>query len=161
MPRHPDDNQHPHLRFEREDVSPERRKKPGFPGPRPDRGRRATFASRIEQATSRLLEEQKRKPRIAGIKPHLVFRVPLVPNANAKEVGDLFEKAGFTIVSVEPKQAVIAFKDDDDLSKFRGSIRTYERGPKLGTNPKTKAPYTSTAADVLEFVEPEQMSLWE
>lgn len=160
MPRHPDDNQHPHLRFEREDVSPERRKKPGFSGPRPGRGGRATFASRIEQATSRLLEEQKRKPRIAGIKPHLVFRVPLVPNANAKEVGDLFEKAGFTIVSIEPKQAVIAFKDDEDLSKFRASIRTYERGPRPGINPKTDKPYTSTAADVLEFVEPEQMSLW-
>ncbi len=158
MPRHPDDNQHSHLEFKREDVSPERRKKPGFPGTRPDRGARITFAARIEQATSRLLEEQRRKPRIAGIKPHLVFRVPLAQNANAKEVGDLLKKAGFTIVSVEPKQAVIAFKDDDDLSKFRASIRIYERGP--GINPKTDAPYSSTAADVLECIEPEHMRLW-
>ncbi len=160
MPRHPDDNQHSHLEFKREDVSPERRKKPGFSGPRPDRGARIMFAARIEQATSRLLEVHQRKPRIAGIKPHLVFRVPLAQNANAKEVGDLLEKAGFTIVSVEPKQAVIAFKDDDDLSKFRAAIRTYERGPKPGINPKTDTPYSSTTADVLEFIEPEHMRLW-
>ncbi len=160
MPRHPDDNHHSHLQFEREGISPERRKKPGFPGPRPDRGGRTKFAAQIERATSRLLEEQRRKPRIVGIKPHLVFRIPLAQNANAKDVGDLLEKAGFTIVSIEPKQAVIAFKDDDDLSKFRASVRTYERGPRAGINPKTNAPYTSTAADVLEFVEPERMSLW-
>lgn len=160
MPRHPDDTQYSHLRFAREDISPERRKKPGFPGPRPDRGGRTAFAAQLNEATSKLLEEQKRKPQILGIKPHLVFRVPLVQNANAKEVGSLLEKSGFAIVSVEPKQAVIAFKDDDDLSKFRSAIHTYERGPKQGINPKTELPYTSTPSDVLEYIEPEKMRLW-
>jgi hypothetical protein len=127
MPRHPDDNQHPHLQLEREGISPESRKRAGFPGPRPDRGGRAAFAARIERATSRLIEEQRGKPRIAGIKPHLVFHVPLIQNANIKEVSQLFEKAGFMVVSIEPQRpedgvererAIVAFKEDDDLKAF-------------------------------------------
>jgi Subtilase family len=160
MPVHPDDRKHPHLPLMREDISSERRKKPGFPGPRPNQGVRAAFASRIEQATTRLLEEQHRKTPIAGIEPHLVFHVPLVQGADTTEVSKLFVTAGFSIVSVTPKRAVVAFKDDDDLSKFRAKIRTYKKGPKEGINPTTGAPYASTTADVLEVIDPEQMSLW-
>ncbi|MCG3158575.1 MAG: hypothetical protein DKINENOH_05219 [bacterium] len=159
MPRHQDDNQHPHLEFMREDISAERRKKPGFGGTRPDRGGREIFAPKLIEATDRLQDEQNRKVSpIAGIRPHLVFRVPIASKTSPEGIIEILQQAGLAIVSIEPDHAVIAFRDDADLTDFRTAILAYQGGPKI--NRKTGKPCASTKYDVLELIEPEQMRLW-
>ncbi len=161
MPHHQDDSQHPHLEFMREDISAERRKKPGFGGTRPDRGRREVFGPQLVEAADRLIDEQTRKASpIAGIRPHLVFRVPIAEKASPEGIIEILKQAGLTIVSIEPDNAVIAFRDDADLTDFRDAVHAYQRGPKLGINRRTGKPFASTKYDMLEIIEPEQMRLW-
>ena len=161
MPHHQDDNRHPHLEFMREDKSFERRKREVKFRFRPNRGGREIFAPQLVEATDRLLDEQNRKRLpIAGIRPHLVFRVPIASKTSPEGLIEILQQAGLTIVSIEPDQAVIAFRDDADLTEFRTAIDAYQRGPKSGINPKTGKPFASTKYDVLEIIEPEQMRLW-
>ncbi len=43
------------------------------------------------------------------IQPHLVFRVPLAPDANPDAVAEKLEAVGLHIVSIEPDRAVSRF----------------------------------------------------
>ncbi len=161
MPDTPREQSHPHLPLLREDRSAERKKRSSkFPRTRPDRGGRGVFAPQLEQATARIVEERQAKPAFPfGIQPHLVFRVPFSEGASIDQlIESLQEQAGLEIVSVEPDRAVIAFRDDLDFREFNRTVETYSTGPRI--NPKTGKPYKSTNADFLEYIEPDQMRLW-
>jgi hypothetical protein len=86
--------------------------------------------------------------------------LPLSPKASPDAVVEKLEAVGLHVVSVEPDRAVVAFRDDQDLTGFRDAIKVYEAGPKQDINPKTKKPYKSTTYDVFEYVEADQMALW-
>jgi hypothetical protein len=108
------------------------------------------------------LENEARKTTLPArtIEPHLVFRVPLAPQANSESVVEKLEAVGLHVVSIEPDRAVVAFRDDQDLSEFRDALKVYEAGPSKAINPQTKLPYKSTTYDVFEYVEADQMKLW-
>lgn len=162
MPHHPDDSRYQHLPLLREEPNPARRKPPGFPpGPPPNRGGRTQFAGDLRGQIDDFEAEIAARPASpAGIQPHLVFRVPLAENASPQAVADLLERAGISVVSIEGDNAIIAFRDDGNLTDFRTAIATYEQGPQPGINPKTGQPYQSTQWDVLEYIEAPQMRLW-
>jgi hypothetical protein len=156
------DQSHPHLLLVREDKSAERKKRKGFPGHPPNIGERNIFASQLENAADRIInEQQKRKQLLPGIQPHLVFRVPFAEGANIDQLVESLQKhTGLDIVSVEPDRAVIAFRDDIDLEDFRNACKIYSQGPKEGINPRTQKPFSSTSADFLEFIQPDQIRSW-
>lgn len=159
MPHRPDDQQYPHLEFMREERSAERRRQRGFSNAKPDRGNRQTFGAQLTEAADRLTAQQERKPPPPpGIKPHLVFRVPLAPKTSLKKVTDLFEQTGLLIVSVESDGAVVAFRDDTDLDEFRQAIVKYQNGP--SRNLSTGQVQATSKYDILEFLEAQEMRLW-
>ena len=151
---------YPHLPLLREDRTAARRKRQGYPGPRPNRGGRKEFASQLSGAATRLISERERSPTPQfGIHPHLVFRVPLAEGVNSEQIIESFEKqTGLEIVSVESDGAIIAFRDELNLDEFQASVSRYGAGPR--TNLKTGKLYKSTSADFLEFIEPDKMKLW-
>ncbi len=61
------------------------------------------------------------------------------------------------VVSVEPENAIIAFRDDESLDKFRQAIEKYKH-PRIDRT--TQEPAKSTQWDVFEFFEVEQMRLF-
>ncbi|MGB7324305.1 MAG: S8 family peptidase, partial [Rubripirellula sp.] len=71
---------------------------------------------------------------------------------------DLLQKIGISVVSIESDNAIIAFRDEADLTSFREVVDNYERGPLI--NKKTGEPYKSTQYDVIENIEVGQMRLW-
>ncbi|WP_047812324.1 S8 family peptidase [Rhodopirellula islandica] len=94
----------------------------------------------------------------SAVQPHLVFRVPLVKSAPPLQMKELLEGAGISVVSIEADNAIIAFRDELDLTSFREVLDGYEQGP--ATNPKTGQPYKSTGFDAIEYIQIEQMRLW-
>jgi len=148
---------HDHLVLFREEVSPPRRKqKP--PPPPPLRGSRATFAAALTTRINAIEQQARAKPPPApGVKPHLVFRVPLAKGGSLEVIRQRLEQSGLTIVSIEPPDAVVAFRDDADLREFRAAVAAYQRGPRPGINPKTGKPFGGTQWDVLQFIEADQM----
>ena len=162
MPNSPSEQAYPHLPLLREERSAERRKPPGWPGNRPDRGGRSVFSPQLESAAQRLITECQSKPvPLKGIQPHLVFRIPYAEGVSAEQLTERLQKqTGLEIVSVEPDNAVVAFRTDVDLQEFNSAVDTYKKGPKEGINPVTGKPYATTVADFLECVEPEGMRLW-
>jgi hypothetical protein len=151
---------YPHLPLVREERSAERRKRNGFSGNRPDRGGRSVFSPQLEAAAERLITECKSRPVPSqGVQPHLVFRIPYAEGASAEQlIESLQRQTGLEIVSVEPDNAVVAFRTDVDLQEFNSAVDTYKKGPRI--NPKTGMPYLSTQMDFLEYIEPERMCLW-
>ncbi|HET9627449.1 MAG TPA: S8 family peptidase [Kofleriaceae bacterium] len=87
-----------------------------------------------------------------------MFRVPLAQGASSDAVAEKLEAVGLHVVSIEPDRAVVAFRDDQDLSAFRDAMKVYEAGPKQ--NPRTRQPYKTTPYDIFEYVEADQMKLW-
>lgn len=161
MPHHPDDSRYQHLPLIREEPNPDRRRRPVPPSPPPNRGGRAQFAGELRGQIGQLeTEAVGRRPPPAGIQPHLVFRVPIASRASPQAVIDLLERMGITVVSIESDKAIIAFRDDADLSQFRAAIAAYEQGPQPGINPQTGAPYQGTQWDGLQYIEAPQMRLW-
>lgn len=159
MPHRDGDKRHPHLRLAHIDQTWERRGRPAPPSPPPSRGGRGTFGPEFRRRLTELEAEAHALPLPARtIQPHLVFRLPLAPQANSEAVAERLESVGLHVVSIEPDRAVVAFRDDQDLSAFRNAIKVYEAGPKL--NPKTRQPYKTTLYDVFEYVEAAQMKLW-
>lgn len=154
MPHHPDDARYPHLPLIREEPTPPRRKSQGFqPPPAPNRGGRSQFAGELRD---RIDDFEKtiaaRPPSPAGIQPHLVFRVPLSRTASTQSLAEFLEKLGITVVSIESDDAIIAFRDDANLTHFREAVQSYEQGPQSGVNPRTGQPYATTQWDVLEHI---------
>lgn len=161
MPHHPDDNRYQHLPLLREEPNPDRRRRPVPPSPPPNRGGRTQFAGELSEQIDHMEAEIAGRPASpAGIQPHLVFRVPLADGASALAVSELLERIGISVVSIESDNAIIAFRDDGDLTQFRTAIAAYQQGPQAGINPKTGQPYQSTQYDVLQYIEAPQMRLW-
>lgn len=161
MPHREGDNRHPHLRLAHVDQTWERRGRQMVPPPPPGRGGRGVFGPKFRQCLTDIeVEARAITPPTRTIQPHLVFRVPLVPQGNPDAVAEKLEAVGLHVVSIEPDRAVVAFRDDQDLSQFQNAIKTYEAGPRRGVNPKTQKPYKTTPYDVFEYVEADQMKLW-
>ncbi|WDQ19091.1 S8 family peptidase [Rhodopirellula sp. P2] len=72
----------------------------------------------------------------------------------------MLDRIGVSVVSIESDKAIIAFRDDIDLTSFRDAVSSYEDGPQSGINPTTGRGYASTQWDILEFIEAPQMRLW-
>lgn len=162
MPHHPDDDRYVHLPLIREEPTPPTRKPQGFqPPPAPNRGGRAKFAGELRDRIDDFETEiAARHPSPAGIQLHLVFRVPLSPTASTQSIAEFIEKLGISVVSIENDKAIIAFRNDGDLSQFRQAVSAYEQGPQAGINPQTGQPYASTQWDVFEHIEAAEMRLW-
>ena len=160
MPHHADDYRYPHLRLVREEANPDRRRHPAPPAPPPNRGGRQRFAQELQTRVDSIEQEAARKAPPAGLHPHLVFRVPLTPEASPQAVVELLENLRIGVVSIERDNAIIAFRDEVDLSEFRQAIRDYEKGPRPGINRATGKPYAGTQWDLLEYIETPQMRLW-
>ena len=161
MPHREGDKRHPHLRLAHVDQTWERRGRPAPPSPPPARGGRSTFGTTFRQRLTEMQTEARAITLPARtIQPHLVFRVPLAPQANSEAVAEKLEAVGLHVVSIEPDRAVVAFRDDQDLSQFQSAIKTYEAGPRKGITPTTQKPYKTTQWDVFEYVEADQMALW-
>lgn len=160
MPHRDGDKRYPHLSLAHIDQTWQRRGRPVPPSPPPARGGRGPFGAKVRDRLTELEQEASATPPAArGIHPHLVFRVPLAPGVNSDAVAEKLEDIGLHVVSIEPDRAVVAFRDDQNLSAFRDAMKVYEAGPK-GTNPRTLQPYKSTPYDVFEYVEADQMKLW-
>jgi hypothetical protein len=160
MPHRDGDKRYPHLRLAHVDQTWQRRGRPVPPSPPPARGGRGPFGAKVRNRLTELEQEAGATPPAArGIQPHLVFRVPLAPGANSDAVAEKLDTIGLHVVSIEPDRAVVAFRDDQNLSAFRDAMKVYEAGPK-GTNPRTRKPYKSTSYDIFEYVEADQMKLW-
>ncbi len=148
MPHRTDDQQHPHLQLTRDEVSADRRKRPGRPGARPARGGRTAFRQALDEQLGTIASQAETTAKTYGVKPHLVFRMPLAKRAHAEGIAAKLEQnAGLTVVSIEPdKGAIVAFRDDTDLTDFRSMLAKYEQGPRDGAK--------TSQWDLLEFIEP-------
>jgi len=151
----------PHLPLLREERGAERRKRKGFGRNRPNRGGRNVFSPLLKDAAEKLINECKSRPiPFQGIQPHLVFRIPYADGVSVDQlIESLQRQTGLEVVSIDPDGAVIAFRNDVDLEEFKNAIEIYENGPRI--NPRTGEPYKSTVADFLEYIEPEEMRLWD
>src|ERR1700704_6230716 len=157
MPHRDGDKRYPHLRLAHVDQTWQRRGRPAPPSPPPVRGGRGPFGAKVRNRLTELEQEAGATPPAArGIQPHRVFRVPLAPGANSNAVAEKLEAIGLHVVSIEPDRAVVAFRDDQNLSAFRDAMKVYEGGP-TGTTPRPRRPYKSTTYDVFEYVEADQM----
>jgi hypothetical protein len=82
----------------------------------------------------------------------------LVQGASPVGLVDRLQQAGAAVVAIEPDGAIIAFRDDANLSDFREGVEQYIRGPR--TDPATGQPRLSTVWDVLEAIDADRMRLW-
>jgi subtilisin family serine protease len=113
----------------------------------------------MKAALDRLEADAGRKPQhVQGIHPHLVFRIPVAAGTSPTVLTDRLQELGIAVVSIEHDGAIIAFRDNTDLSTFKDAVNRYQRGP--GINPNTKLRYKSTKYDVFEIIEAGQMRLW-
>lgn len=160
MPHHPDDGRYLHLPLVREDPNPQRRKQTPPGSTRPDPGRRREQGTALGERIGHIETEGRSRPApVAGVQPHLVFKIPLAPRASPVALADKLTGLGVAVVSIEPDGAVIAFRDDTNLAEFRAAAEQYRQGPREGVNPKTQRAYSSTSADVLDTVQADQMRL--
>ncbi len=158
MPHHPSDQHYDHLPLVRESPGPERRKRPAPPPSPPNRGGRRRFSKKLIASIDNLAQEAEERPEVVpGVEPHLVFRVPLAPKTPPETVCERLQEAGLVIVSIEPDDAVIAFREDADLSDFRAAARAYQRGPRAMPD---GGHYASTKWDVFEYIEVDEMRRW-
>src|SRR6185437_14989718 len=117
MPYSPDDTRYVHLALTRVESNPQRRKQPGGSPPPPTRGGRKKFGTELGRRLDFLIDEVSARPKSSiNITPHLVFRVPLAQDASQKIIAELLEQVGIQVVSYEPDRAVIAFREDSNLS---------------------------------------------
>lgn len=151
----------PHIIVRREELQAGRRPGGGGPRERPVHTSRATFADQLETAGAEILAEAATRRIDDGINPHLVFRIPIADSKGAEEVREFIEsETSVVVVGVEADGAIVAFKDNVELDDFYAMVSGYRAGPKAGINPQTGEPYKSTKFDVLDFLLPDQMSMW-
>src|SRR5579872_3122884 len=113
MPHHPEDDRYVHLPLIQEDPNPDRRKRQPFPQTPPNRGGRGQYGSTLRQRVEAIEEEVRTRPQPpAGIQPHLVFRVPVAPDASPGALAERLREVGITVVGIERDGAIITFRDD-------------------------------------------------
>ncbi len=158
MPHHPDDQRHNHLRLIAEQFNPDRRKRQSF-GSAPVIPNRGKAARELTEVLDRLQNEAENHPPLPrGIRPHLVFRVPVIQDSSPAQVESVLQKAGITVVGVDAKEAVIAFHDDVHLTEMRQGIQTMASGPVINT--KTGKRAKSTVWDALAVINVQGMHGW-
>lgn len=151
-------HRHPHLQIAAVDRQFDRRRRPAPPSPPPPRVR-GEFGPSLSARLAQLEQEIRAARAVAPqIQPHLIFRIPLAKGAMVDEISARLREVNIIPVSIEPDRAVIAFRDEIDLSDFRAAIRDYVRGPKI--NPRTGERYKSTKWDLFEYIDPEGLRLW-
>lgn len=159
MPHHADDQRYPHLSLIREEHNPERRRWPAPPSSSPQQGKRKEFAKEIRHQVEELERQASQRPvPPTGIEPHLVFRIPVAKGTLSSSLIDRLAELNISVVAVEADGAIIAFRDDPELAKFKDAIARYQRGPSL--NPETGEPRKSTKWDVFEWIDAANMRLW-
>ena len=140
------------------DANPERRKRPGFGGgPRPERGGRPAFGQQVLDKITELAGVANPVPPTTGFPPHLVFRIPVADKATIDSVAEKLIEAGLVVVSIEPDQAIVVFRDDADLTDFRAALTAYMRGPRHKPDGEMAQ---STKWDVFEFIHADSMRNW-
>jgi hypothetical protein len=151
-------HRHPHLQLVAEDRSFDRRRRPAPPSPPPPRIRSRfgpLLSAKLTELEQKINAEQTVAPRL---QPHLIFRIPLAKGAMVDEISDRLREVNLIPVSIEPDRAVIAFRDEVDLTEFREAIAAYIRGPRI--NPKTGEHFKSMKWDAFEYIDPGGLQLW-
>lgn len=145
-----------HLALLRNEVNPDRRKQSAPPRATLDRGTREAFTKVLGGEITRLEHEVAAQPPVApGIKPHLVFRVPVARDTSAVALVKPLKEVGIRVLNVDPDGAVIAFREDANLTDFKEALEICKAGPKI--NPKTQKPFGSTKWDIFEIIDAENM----
>jgi hypothetical protein len=72
-------------------------------------------------------------------------------------VAEKLREAGLVVVSIEPDQAIVVFRDDADLTDFRAALTAYMRGPRQKPDGEMAQ---STKGDVFEFIHADSMRNW-
>lgn len=158
MPYSTKDRKLPHLELVAE-ANLDRRRRPAPPTPPPPRGTRSAFAKKLTDKLSDLEGQLGAITLVSpGIQPHLVFRIPLAKGAVIDDVHASLRRVGLIPVSIEPDRAVIAFRHEVDLAKFKVAVGEYKAGPRI--DPKTEKPFKSTKWDIFEYIETDSMRLW-
>ena len=162
MPHNREDDRYSHLVIVAEGKTPERRKQ--TPPPNnfdSDTRKRRSTADRLKKITDSIVEDAKaRTEDPSGVKPHLVFKIPLSGKAATTSVTRILERANIATVSLNSDNVIVAFRSDTDLSDFEEVVEAYAKGPKPGVNPQTDKPYASTQWDALEFIDAAQMQTY-
>jgi hypothetical protein len=100
-----------------------------------------------------LLSETKRRVLGAGVDPALVVRFELDLGVNLAELIDRLDEAGLQVVSIDSdKQAIVAFRADDDLRQFERAMDQFGAGPRAGKK--------GTKWDVLKYINPGTVRRW-
>ncbi len=153
---------YPHIVIRREQLQAARRSGHGGPRQRPVHDSRSEFADELQAAADVVVETAVARTRVASaINPHLVFRVALADSAASEEVASFLQShTTAVVVGVEADGAIVAFKDEVDLSDFGELVSGYRSGPRRGLNPATGQPFKTTTFDVLDYLVPDEMRLW-
>ena len=145
-------NKHPHLLFQPVHGSFDRRKRTFVPPKAPKRGGRNQFTKELEEGFAKVLEEAMEQELPKHISPHLVFHIPLAEGVSTEKISEKLKSLDITVVSIEPNKAIVAFKDDTDLSKFQSALKVYKKGP-----PQNRK---STKWDIFEYIEAKKIRRW-
>jgi hypothetical protein len=151
-------HRYPHLRLVAEDRLFDRRRRPAPPSPPPPRTRvqfGRSLSAKLAELEQEIIATQAFAPRL---QPHLIFRIPLAKGAMVDEISDRLREINLIPVSIEPDRAVIAFRNEVDLTEFQEAIAAYIRGPRI--NPKTGERYKSTKWDAFEYIDVGGLQLW-
>lgn len=160
MPYNPQEVRHAHLQLVVEDRSHDRRRRPAPPSPPPPRVRGffgPSLSAKLQELEATAGQAQIAAP---GLQPHLIFRIPLAKGVVVDSISSLLRSVGLIPVSIEPDRAVIAFRNDIDLTEFQRAIASYVRGPRKGINPTTGEEYKTTKWDLFEYIDPDGLKLW-
>lgn len=155
MPYSRDSNRHPHLEMRiAAPENPARKRKPSPNMPKaPERGPRDLFARDIARLVGQLATETRRRVLAAGVDPALVVRFGLAPGADLVKLVERLSEAGLQVVSIDgTKQAIVAFRADDDLQEFNRVMDALAAGPAPGNR--------TSKWDILEFIEPTNVRRW-
>ena len=95
----------------------------------------------------------------AGLKPHLLFRIPVVDGnpGKVRAMAAKLESFGISVVSTDSRGHIIAFKDDITLAALMTHSDAYTAGPKEGINPQTNSEYKGTGSDFLDLIDVSRM----
>ena len=119
----------------------------------------ATFGPVLQKKVDPLEQQARGRARpLAGIQPHLVFRVPIAAGTSPATLIEALQELGISVVGIEHDGAIIAFNADMNLDAFRRALDAYTKGPRI--NRTTGLPFASTKWDVFQLIEADQLRLW-
>jgi hypothetical protein len=107
-----------HLSLQRVEGELERRKRPGFGA---SGGRDSKIhGPKIGGEIDRVIDRQKRRPKIADIDPAFILKVTTVSNVSEDE----WAKMGLTVLAIEPDKTIILFANDIELEALQTKGRS-------------------------------------